>query len=209
MDYPGIHDIPVSDVASVADPESVTDTESVTDPESVTDTESAPVRLCLEGWYADPLDTETARLIENRAARAQAKAVRTGGSAGDWPLLAMVARFWLGRPVAQDHGSLRETATEVRDRALADLVYGQLLMSRKRPDGREWLARGFAAAAPLLAPRAYFEVLRRHELLDCLVPGEGGPARSLDALLAEAAVIRRLRGDPRARARSDHHDTVG
>jgi hypothetical protein len=93
---------------------------------------------------------------------------------------------------------------------LLELVYGQLLISRKLQPATIHLEQGFMRAACYLDSGDYLRLLRRHELLGYLVltdtPADPQP---LDALLSEAAVIRRLRENTGRRNENDHHDTVG
>ena len=56
----------------------------------------------------------------------------------------------------------------------------------------------------------YFRLVRRHELLGYLVLRENPAApQPLDALLSEAAVIKRLRKHDGWHNENSHHDTVG
>ncbi|MDE2089269.1 MAG: hypothetical protein KGJ12_04550, partial [Gammaproteobacteria bacterium] len=100
-----------------------------------------------------------------------------------------------------------------RDQALVELVYGQLLMSRKLYGAMEHLTAGFARAANLFAPDEYFSVLKRHALLGHLSLSERPSApQDLASLLTEAAVIRRLetRGAGQHRpAATDASDLTG
>ena len=98
----------------------------------------------------------------------------------------------------------------LRDRALLELVYGQLLMGRKLSPAGEHLARGFRLAVPWLSSAGYFELVRRHERLDCLrLTDTPAPPQGLAALLAEAAVVQRLQTGGRGRRPNEHRDTVG
>ena len=126
-------------------------------------------------------------------------------------VLVMICRWWLQADV---HGSFEEllhVAASGHERALLQLVYGELLVSRRLAAARTQLNAGFRHAAALLGSAEYFRLLRRHEMLDMLVLGNTpGPACDLPELLAEAAVIERLqRGRRPAMHGSGHHDTVG
>ncbi len=144
----------------------------------------------LEGWHADPRPREDLRLLEGQ-----------GGIAR------LIARFQLGLPTAADLLALREGAC-ARERALVELVWGQLLMSRRLSGAMEHLARGFDIARPFLSNRAYFALLKRHRLLARLplFPAPR-PAQCLEALLTEARVIERL--DPLPPPPGDRRDTWG
>ena len=74
----------------------------------------------------------------------------------------------------------------------------------------EHLARGFRLAVPWLSSAGYFELVRRHERLDCLrLTDTPAPPQGLAALLAEAAVVQRLQTGGRGRRPNEHRDTVG
>ncbi|HKJ77093.1 MAG TPA: hypothetical protein VKA64_07810, partial [Gammaproteobacteria bacterium] len=118
---------------------------------------------------------------------------------------ALIARHWLGErlepALATARRKLQGTA---HGRALAELVAGQLRMSRRQPGALRLLRRGFDRAADLLAPADYLEVLRRHRLLAQLPTAEGEPAleaEDLPALLEIAGVVARLRGSATRRTR--------
>jgi len=124
----------------------------------------------------------------------------------------MIARFWRGEPIDTNHQTLTKTADSRYEQALVELIYGQLLLSRKLNGTMAHLEAGFAEAAPLLGAAEYFTVWRRHALLAYLPLFDTvRPPQGLDDLFAEAAVIRRLRGatGERPRYRICHGDTVG
>lgn len=169
--------------------------------------------LPLAAWYGQPMSfMEAAELLREANQRLQQSHAQGRGCFA-CRLQALIARYWLGRDVEGDYRTLMATAPGERERALADLVYGQLLMSRKHADAIAHLNDGFARAVHQLAARDYFEVLRRHELLAYLPPMATGtaPPQGLDALLAEAGVIRRLQGEraPPGTAGADRDDIVG
>jgi hypothetical protein len=113
--------------------------------------------------------------------------------------MALIARFWLGDDVEPEYQSLAAVARRrrTRSRALVEMVYGQLLMARRRPGAMAHLERAFAEARHLLAPEDYFIVLKRHSLLAQLPPIEASQGEALDALLTTARVIARLAGQRR------------
>jgi hypothetical protein len=106
----------------------------------------------------------------------------------------MICHYWMHSDCAFEYRQLSALADDDKELALLELVYGQLMISRKRLPARQHLARGFSLAARYLDTAEYFLVVRRHELLACLALS-GPPAfpRNLQSLLTEAAVIRRLR----------------
>ena len=95
--------------------------------------------------------------------------------------------------------------------ALACLVYGQLLISQKRSGAHEMLKQGFDRIQPWLQADEYFTLLKRHQQLAVLsLSSSASVALSLQELLNEAAVVRKLLGDARIRPRcGDRSDTLG
>lgn len=163
----------------------------------------------LDGWFAAPLAPEHAA-----AKLAQVQAERRRGGIEACPLgcqlRELVARFWLGRPVQAQYAALARSRKDPECRALTELAYGQLLVSRKLSGATAHLERGFELAGPLLSAEGYFRVYRRHQLLAYLVLGPlPAPPQDLASLLREAAVIRRLQGGVRGQSRpaTDPSDT--
>lgn len=180
----------------------------IPDPRQLLQSEAAPA---LAAWYASPL-TQSQALELQAQARGYMQRILAGGGDSLAPRLAeMIAGYWQGRAVTHDYRSLIATLPEVRQAAV-ELVYGQLLMSRKRTGAMRHLDRGFELATPAFEPAAYFVLLRRHTLLRNLVlTVAGSPPQTLSDLLQEARVIQRLqsgRGGPRA-PRNTHDDTLG
>ena len=141
----------------------------------------------LADWYATPLSQAeaTALLAEVRH--------QPGLEA---QLLSWIAGFWLKGDASMHYQTLRATQSDTRDRALVELIYGQLLTSIKREGAYESLAQGFKLAAPYLDADEYFVLMKRHELL-AFLPTQTSPAKpqALNDLLTEAQVIKRLRKD--------------
>ncbi len=134
------------------------------------------------GWYAEPLTGGAAALLHDQARRAVQQSL-------DRSLIATLP------PESQ---------------ALVELVYGQLLISRKLAGALEHLDRGFTLAIPRLESGEYFTLLRRHELLRALpLHATASAAQSLSDLLTEARVIRRLQPHGRRRTAHPHDDTLG
>ena len=171
---------------------------------------TASVEPPVAGWYATPLSVEVAESLGAQARQAQQRALAGRRSLFAPQLAELIAGFWLGRDVALDYRSLQATLRSDRA-ALAELVYGQLLMSRKLQGAREHLRRGFRRAVTRLAPDEYLALLRRHELLEALaLTGSPAAPQTLAELLREAGVIRRLeRGSVRRDAGHWHDDTLG
>lgn len=164
--------------------------------------------LCLADWYGDPLRRAHARELLQLAERALQLRLRRCESCFPLHLLLLICSHWLGADSGLQYRQLGATAGD--GRALLELVYGQLLISRKLRRGMAHLERGFGLAARRLESDDYFRLLRRHEALLDLPLGEAPfPPQPLARLLAEAAVIRCLRGSGACRYDAAHRDTIG
>jgi hypothetical protein len=163
----------------------------------------------LAGWYATPVARARAVELHAESHQAEQRALAGAGDASLPRLARLVATYWLDGSVELDYRSLAVTLPPAR-RALVELIYGQLLISRKRVGALEHLRRGFTLAAPALAPADYFALLRRHELLQSLVlTAAGFPPQDLPDLLNEARIVRQFGpgGAPRPAHKPD--DTLG
>jgi hypothetical protein len=164
----------------------------------------------LAGWYGNSLTHRQATALQAAAQRLLCDRLRQGRAGFRPRLLQLVCRFWLGSAVELEYASLAAAAGNDYERALLELVFGQLLISRKCRRALPHLQAGFNLAAGYLEPADYFRLLRRHELLGYLGLGDGlAPARNLAVLLTEAAVIERLRSGEGRQFESTHRDTVG
>jgi hypothetical protein len=169
-----------------------------------------PQRPSLAAWYAGPLAAGKLARLQLAAATGLQSRLCKGGSSFRPQLLQLVCCSLAGTDIEPGYRQLRATLHAARDTALLELVYGQLLISRKLRPAITYLERGFMRAARYLDSSDYLRLLRRHELLDCLVlTGKPADPQPLDALLSEAAVIRRLREHTVRRNGNAHHDTVG
>jgi hypothetical protein len=165
----------------------------------------------LASWFGVPLTVEHAQAAL-AAARQGFRHVRAAQHGLFTARLAdLIFRYWAGYDIEANYRNFLALLGDEREYALLELCYGQLLMACKQEPAWRHLDKGFAAAAHLLEPEDYFTVLKRHELLRQLplaaLPSEAAP---LEALLAEARVISRLRGaavHPDMRP-SKHTDTV-
>lgn len=169
-----------------------------------------PQRPSLAAWYARPLAAgKLARLQLAAAAGLQSRLCK-GGSSFRPQLLQLVCCSLAGTDIEPGYRQLSATVHDARDTALLELVYGQLLISRKLRPAIKHLEQGFLRAARYLESGDYLRLLRRHDLLGNLVlTGTPADPQPLDALLSEAAVIRRLREHTGRRIQDTHHDTVG
>jgi hypothetical protein len=164
----------------------------------------------LAGWYGDPLAPGDAAALLQVAERALQFRLSRGGARFPVHLLQLICRYWLGADGGLHYRHLAVTTADATDGALLELAYGQLLISRKLRAATAHLEQGFARAARQLASADYFTLVRRHEALGNLVLGEAPcPPQPLQALLAEAAVTRRLRGPERYPYANGHRDTLG
>jgi hypothetical protein len=167
-------------------------------------------RPSLAGWYAGPADTG---LLDTLRASAEADLqvrLRRGESRFRPQLLLAVCDCLAGADIGPAYRELRSGVRDQRAAALLELVVGQLLVSRKQQPATFHLVRGFRKAARYLDTRAYFRLVHRHELLDCLVLSAApGTVQPLASLLAEAGVIRRLRQHAGRRHAFAHRDTLG
>jgi hypothetical protein len=171
-----------------------------------------PGLLPLHEWHIWPLTEEQAYAWLKQAQQGQRAAVLSGDSGMTWRVREMVARFWLGRSVYLPYLAMCAAAGNRYERALAELVYGQVLVSRRLHGAFEHLDAGLNYAHHLLMTQNYFTLVHRHELLRYLPLGDEPCApQDLNALLIEAAVIKRLMDGPRARKHYAGHpsDTLG
>lgn len=167
-------------------------------------------QLRLADWYGEPLSPESARALLARAGQRRQAALRSGEPVFTARLIELIAGAWAGQDLTMHHASLTAEAGARHEQALLELVTGQLLISRRLAAARGHLQRGFALAAPLLPAQDYFTVMKRHGLLEYLPLGAlAAEPAGLQALLAEAAVIRRLQGERSRGGRPDPQDTLG
>jgi len=164
----------------------------------------------LAAWYADPLGRSVAEDLYTGAEQALQARLREGVPGFQLQVLQLVCRFWLAEVITLEYERLRVSAAGACEQALLELVYGQLLVSCKYRQAHRHLERGFSLAAPQLDSADYFRLVRRHELLGFLCMSDTASLpQTLDALLAEAAVIRCLQQGTGRHYRSAHFDTVG
>lgn len=163
----------------------------------------------LAGWYATPLVPEHAAELHAQARQAIQRSLTAAGSAALPRLAQLIAGFWLGHAVALEYRSLAATLPPERQ-ALVELIYGQLLISRKRAGAMEHLRRGFAMATSRLAPADYFALLRRHDLLQSLTLSATHAAPlTLPDLLNEARIVRQFKAGRETPTGHKPDDTLG
>ena len=161
-------------------------------------------------WYGDPLRRTQAAVLRRAAQEELHTRLRKGAACFQLHVLRLVCGYWMGSGSCLEYEQLATLTREKTDRALLELVYGQLLISRKLGQASRHLARGFMLAADTLQPAEYFRLVRQHELLGQLrLTDSPATPRKLKALLTEAAVIERLQQAGYRRYESTHIDTVG
>jgi hypothetical protein len=168
-------------------------------------------RVSLASWFAVPLGIEQAQAaaleIQQRLLTGRYEQM----APFNFRLAEIIFRYWAGYEVAANVKNFSALLQDKRERAMLALCYGQLLMVRKQVPAWDYLDHGFQLATHLLEPEDYFKVLKRHELLRQL-PLQTAPsaAAPLDALLDEARIIARLKGNGRraGMAGDAHQDTV-
>jgi len=164
-------------------------------------------------WYADPMSTEAAQQLTVTATRRMERRLRHGGGTLCCRLQLLRAKFWQGIDISGDIQGLQPIAARsAHGKALLDLLYGQLLLSRRLAGGLQHLDRGFDIARTLFTASDYFTVMNRHRLLRQLPLSETpSHAESLETLLISARVIERMkRADIRRGSYShDPKDTYG
>ena len=161
-------------------------------------------------WYGGPLDPDRARQLMTQGRAAAQHAYRQGQPAITGELQQCIAGFWLERLVWDRLRTLAESASPPEAAALAALIHGQLLMSRRLQGAAKQLDHGFERARDLFLPGDFFVVMKRHELLAELPSApDPRPPMDLEDLLREARVIQRLRGRRRSTVLSRPDDTIG
>lgn len=169
-----------------------------------------PGQPSLSAWYADPPAQGAASALLARTERAMQTQLREGAPCFQLRVLQLLCHCWLGEVLTAEYAQLLVAAAGDRERGLLELVYGQLLVSRKYRQADWHLQRGFTLVAPRLNAADYFCLVRRHELLGYLCLSDTpAPPQTLAALLTEASVVRRLRGETGRKYSCSHLDTVG
>jgi hypothetical protein len=164
----------------------------------------------LAAWYGEPLSAGDAAGLYATTEKALRYRLCAGLPVFQLHVLQLLGHYWMGISISLEYQQLAACATEKRDRALLELVYGQLLFSRRQWPALQHLDRGFRLASGYLEATDYFLLVRRHDLLRFIPMSEERVApQGLQSLLAEAAVIRQLQCIARNTCSASHHDTVG
>ena len=157
-------------------------------------------RAPLGRWYANPLDRAEAKSLLTRTEARRARHRHHPIATACYRLQRLIALFWLEHDYGAEISALqRPVAYSARASIFTDLIYGQLLISRRLAGAFYYLDHAFENARLLFHPHDYFHVLNRHRLLHQLPlsPHAQAPA-PLDELLRTAAVIEQLRRRHRA-----------
>ena len=171
---------------------------------------AGPTPPSLAGWYGNILAPQQAVVLQAVAQRQWQVRLCAGRSGFRPRLQQLVCHFWLDAGVDLEYASLAAAAGDDYERALLELVCGQLLITVRLRRALPHLQAGFSLAAEYLDAADYFRLVRRHELLRYIALRETpAPARNLEVLLAEAAVIEQLRAGECRRDEHTHHDTAG
>ncbi len=149
--------------------------------------------MSLHEWYANPLDHRQAQELLQQANDRMQSACLGGSETFYCHVQEMIARFWLDQNIDINFQALHHTTSEPALLALLEIVYGQLLASRKLTGAIDHLATGFSASSDLLPANEYFKLSKQLELLNYLPYSDTpAPAQDVDGLLTEAGVIKRL-----------------
>jgi len=164
----------------------------------------------LSCWYGDPVSKDVAQTLTGIAQYELRCRLCEGGARFQLHVLLLVCHFWAGRSIELDYEQLAASTRKDRERALLELVYGQLLISCKYRHALRHLGSGFSLAVDYLDSADYFRLVRQHELLEYLpVSSRPSPPLDLESLLIEAGVIRCLQTGTGRHIERAHRDTVG
>lgn len=148
----------------------------------------------LARWYASPLSVDAANELLRQADEREQRQRRRGVDCLTCRLQKMVAHFWLGAPIDHEFEVLSRTRRgSIHARIGAELLYGQLLMSRRLPGGMAHLERVFEWGSHLLQSADYFVLIKRHQMLRRLpLMPQSHPPATLEQLLTTSAIMQRL-----------------
>ena len=164
----------------------------------------------LAAWYGEPLMAADAARLYAGAEKSLCYRLCAGLPVFQLQVLQLLCHYRMDVPVSLEYRQLAASAREKRDRALLEIVYGQLLLSCRQRPALQHLDSGFRLAADYLEATDYFLLVRRHDLLRHIPLSAAQLApQGLQSLLAEAAVIRQLQGARRHACSAAHYDTTG
>jgi hypothetical protein len=164
----------------------------------------------LAAWYGEPLSASDAERLNAWTGKALRYSLCAGLPVFQLHVLQLLGYYWLDVSISLEYRQLAASTTDKRDRALLEIVYGQLMFSRRQWPAQQHLDRGFSLATDHLAATDYFLLVRRHDLLRHIPLSDARVApQGLQSLLAEAAVIRQLQGTGWRTRIESHNDTIG
>lgn len=145
-------------------------------------------------WYGEPLTSEQAAALRESALQRSETRQHRSRRCHSCALQLLIARYWLeGSAEDEYHQLCQRLQYTAHGRALLELIYGQLLLSRRRTQALHHLQRGFELGSTLFSAADYLQVLNRHQRLARLpLTAQGLPAATLQELLTTASVIERL-----------------
>lgn len=169
-----------------------------------------PMPLSL--WYGDPLTKYQAEQLLQFSLEKRKQALFKGLDCFSYQIKEMIARFFLNRNIKIEYKTMVHSTQDEQQIALIELVFGQLLMSRKLNPALDHLKKGFSIAQKHLSSADYFGIVKRHELLERLKLGkEPSEPKALASLLVEASIIKQLEttNDLKNNYPKNPHDTLG
>lgn len=164
----------------------------------------------LADWYGDPLSKDMAQTLTAITQHELRSRLCEGDSCFQLHVLLIACDYWIGASIEMAYEQLAASTSDVRESALLELVYGQLLISCKYRQAPGHLGNGFSLAVDFLDSSDYFCLVRQHELLNYL-PVSSTPSEplELESLLTEAGVIKQLQSGAGKGRENKHQDTVG
>ena len=162
-------------------------------------------------WYANPMSIDEAKLLASSAQKSRGENLKQGlNDKSEYEVIELVTAFWQNKDINRCYSLLLKTCNSPKTRALLELVFGQLLMSRKLQPAMIHLQAGLQGLSPYLDSADYLMLMRRHDLLANLhLSNTPHPPANLSELENEARVIKKLKGKQRIKLDSDSNDTVG
>jgi len=170
------------------------------------------VPMPLNLWYGEPLTRYQTEQLTLFSRQKQKQALFNGDECLSFQLKEMIARFFMNRDINIEYSNLVKTTREDKKIALIELVFGQLLMSKKIDTAMLHLDKGFQIAQKYLNATDYFSILKRHELLGVLkLDNKPSEPKSLSSLLVEASIIKQFetRNGSGKSYTGNPHDTLG
>ncbi len=165
----------------------------------------------LTKWYANPQSIKEAQQNIARLNQHQQIRYRRGIGCRICQLQLLIAHFWLDADIKPEIETLlQQNQHQRRFNALINLVYGQLLISKRLNGAHHFLNEAFKLSSPLLTTENYFKIYHQHQLLKALPLNEKAlPAEDLKTLITMAEVILRFPQQKKHKYRFDPSDLYG